>query len=331
MSLEQEILEAEQKLSNGQSIVIVDDVPDNLRLLSGILKEKGYRVRPAPSGKRALATIKKELPELILLDIMMPEMDGYEVCRQLKAETLTQDIPVIFLSALNEVFDKVKAFQVGGVDYITKPFQVEEVLVRVNTHLTIQAQQKALTLQNEKLREKNKLISNQAEKLKKMACIDFLTGLFNRRDFIERAGQEESRFNRSGKLFCIVLLDIDKFKDINDTYGHDCGDKVLVNVARNLENNLRKQDVVARWGGEEFICLLPETDITGGRDVAEKIRRSVQSDSLQYENNLISVTVTLGVALFDGSGSIEECIRRADIALYQGKEKGRNCMIVAGK
>lgn len=141
------------KTNDYQSIVIVDDMPDNLRLLSGILKEKGYKVRPATNGPRALAAIQKEPPELILLDIMMPGMDGYEVCRELKSEDHLKDIPVIFLSALNQVFDKVKAFKAGGVDYITKPFQIEEVLARVHTHLELRAMQKKLQEQNKELKE----------------------------------------------------------------------------------------------------------------------------------------------------------------------------------
>lgn len=311
------------------SIVIVDDLPDNLRLLSGILKEKGYRVRPASSGKRALATIRKERPELILLDIMMPEMDGYEVCRELKADNLTCDIPVIFLSALNEVFDKVKAFQAGGVDYICKPFQVEEVLVRVHTHLTIRTQQLVLGRQNQELKEKNRLITKQSEQLKQLACRDFLTGLSNRRDFLDKAGKEEGRFRRSGLTFSVLLLDIDRFKAVNDTYGHECGDQVLVHVAKRLDQVLRQQDTVARWGGEEFICLLPESELKGAVVVAEKIRQSFEEHEKRCGEVVVSITVTLGVCWYDGSCSLEETIRRADAALYKGKEKGRNRVEVA--
>src|SRR5215475_13270548 len=138
-----------------KSIVIVDDTPENLRLLTQILSEQGYRVRSAPNGERALATVRKERPDLILLDIVMPEMDGYEVCRQLKADPERQDIPVIFISALNEVFDKVTAFSIGAVDYITKPFQIEEVLARVHTHLALEGMRQKLTEQNQLLQEQN--------------------------------------------------------------------------------------------------------------------------------------------------------------------------------
>jgi diguanylate cyclase (GGDEF)-like protein len=312
-----------------QSIVIVDDMPDNLRLLTGILKDQGYKVRPAPSGNRALATIRKVPPELILLDIMMPDMDGYEVCRQLKADSRTKEIPVIFLSALNEVFDKVKAFKEGGVDFITKPFQVEEVLARVRTHLTIRTQQQALSAQNEELLKKNMLITEQAKKLELLATRDFLTGLSNRRDFLKRAGQEEKRFRRTSRPFALILLDIDHFKKVNDTYGHECGDKVLTGVSRCLEKALRAQDILARWGGEEFICLLPETGVDGARCVAEKIRSDVESLGHDCSAVDFTVTVTLGLCVYDGSCAIEECIRRTDDALYRGKNRGRNQVVLS--
>jgi diguanylate cyclase (GGDEF)-like protein len=310
------------------SIVIVDDLPDNLRLLTGILKNQGYKVRPAPSGARALSTIRKECPDLILLDIMMPDMNGYEVCRQLKADEQTKDVPVIFLSALNEVFDKVKAFNSGGVDFITKPFQVEEVLSRVRTHLTIRAQQKALTLQNQELIEKNALITEQARKLELIATKDFLTGLSNRRDFLQRAVREKKRFERKSHPFAILMLDIDHFKNVNDTYGHECGDKVLIAISRELENALRAQDEVARWGGEEFICLLPETGLEGAMVTAEKIRNCVESLAHDCIDTTMQITATIGVCGYDGSCSVNECIRRADDALYRGKKQGRNQVVL---
>lgn len=144
-------------MSRGKtSIVIVDDTPENLRLLAQMLSEQGYRVRSAPSGERALASVRKERPNLILLDILMPEMNGFEVCQQLKADPALSDIPVIFISALNEVFDKVTAFSVGAVDYITKPFQIEEVLARVQTHLTLEGMRQTLNQQNQQLQEQNR-------------------------------------------------------------------------------------------------------------------------------------------------------------------------------
>jgi signal transduction histidine kinase len=143
-------------MSQKKSILVVDDTRENLRLLAEILTSRGYRVRPAPNGERALASIQKELPDLILLDIMMPEMDGYEVCRQLKADEQTRHIPVIFISALGEIFDKMRAFSSGGVDYITKPFQIEEVLARIQTHLSLEEMRQKLQTQNQQLQEQNR-------------------------------------------------------------------------------------------------------------------------------------------------------------------------------
>ncbi len=325
-------MKREETLSDkkgAHSIVIVDDMPDNLRLLTAILTEYGYKVRPAPNGTRALATICKEPPDLILLDIMMPDMNGYEVCEHLKADDRTKDIPVIFLSALNEVFDKVKAFNTGGVDYISKPFQIEEVLVRVNTHLMIRAQQKTLLLQNKELMKKSTLIAEQKEKLELLAANDFLTGLSNRRDFLEKAQREEKRFKRTNSPFALIILDIDHFKHVNDTYGHECGDKVLVDVARVLEKTLRAHDLLARWGGEEFVCLITETEVEGAKSAAEKVRSAIETNAYSWNDVQVSVTVTLGLSMYDGSGSIEECLSHADTALYQGKRQGRNQVVVS--
>lgn len=310
------------------SIVIVDDIPNNLRLLADILQKRGYKVRPAANGSRALDAIRKEPPSIILLDIMMPDMDGYEVCRRLKDDPSTRDIPVIFLSALDEVFDKVKAFRIGRVDYISKPFQEEEMLARVNTHLIIRTQQKALAYQNEELRKKNALITEQNRKLELLATTDFLTGLANRRHFLDKAQQEISRCQRGSKRFAVILLDIDHFKKVNDTYGHECGDKVLKGVARCLTETLRVHDVVARWGGEEFICLLPETDNSGASHVAEKIRSTVENHRYECDRHNLMITVTLGVSAYNSSYTIEECIHQADQSLYTGKAQGRNRVVV---
>ena len=309
---------------SGGNILIVDDTPNNLSVLRQMLTEQGHRVRPAISGEIALKTVRADLPDLILLDIVMPQMNGYEVCRQLKKQRETKDIPIIFISALNEMEDKMRAFSEGGVDYISKPFHSEEVLARVSTHLTLSFQKKELKRQNQELKEKNALILDQAEELKKMASKDFLTGLSNRRDFIEKSQQEETRFLRTRRPFAVILLDIDYFKQVNDTFGHDCGDIVLKGVAHTLETSLRQQDLVARWGGEEFICLLPETDFTGAMNVAEKIRISISSETHKCSTEEIKVTTTVGVAVYNGDEILHECIARADKALYQGKADGRN-------
>ncbi len=307
-----------------QHIVVIDDNPDDLRLLAGILEKRGYMVRPVPGGDSLLTTIRKDPPDLILLDLMMPETDGYEICRQLKSEARFKDIPVIFLSGSNELFDKVKAFKAGIVDFIAKPLQEEEVIVRVDTHLTIRRQQTALARKKEELLQKNILIAEQTRRLAHLATRDFLTGISSRRDFLERARQEENRCNRTGRSFALILLDIDHFKAVNDAYGHNCGDLVLTSVARNLEQSLRTQDIVARWGGEQFICLLPETEADGARQAAEKIRTCLADSRHGCGDVSVSITVTLGVSRYDGTCSIDACIKQAEDALHKGKENGRN-------
>lgn len=306
------------------NILIVDDTPDNLSVLRKILMEEGHRVRPAISGEIALKAVENALPDLILLDIVMPGMDGFEVCRRLKSDPLAGEVPVIFISALNGIEDKIQAFSEGGVDYISKPFHSEEVSARVSTHLTLRFQQKELKQRNRELKEKNKLIAAQAQKLETLVSSDFLTGLSNRRGFMDRALHEEKRFLRSARPFAFILLDIDHFKQVNDIYGHECGDNVLTGVARTLEKALRRQDMVARWGGEEFICLLPETGLEGAGNVAEKVRRAISGTPLKTGSGRVTVTATLGVSEYTGDNTIEACIRKADQALYRGKAAGRN-------
>lgn len=257
--------------------------------------------------------MRKNPPDLILLDIMMPGLDGYEVCRQLKEDEQTRDIPVIFLSALHDMADKLKAFTVGGVDYVSKPFQVDEVMARVNTHLTIRLQQK----------EPAKMY----EELKLLADNDPLTGLPNRRHFLEKARHEENRVKRTSRPMAIILLDIDHFKRVNDSHGHECGDIVLKEAAQRLKAPLRDLDIVARWGGEEFICLLPDTLLEGARHTAEKLRVSISELCLEYNSTRITLSITLGAALYDGSTSLDECINQADTALYEGKENGRDQVV----
>lgn len=250
------------------------------------------------------ACAKKKKPDLILLDIMMPEVDGYELCRQLKKDPSTQDIPVIFLSALDHVQDKVRAFQIGGVDYIQKPFEVMEVLARVRTHAGLVTLQRALIEQN--------------EQLKRMATTDALTGLVNRRYLADMAGKVSGNF-------ALILFDIDDFKTINDQYGHHVGDEVLVRIAEITRRVIGQHGYCARWGGEEFLILLPNFDVKRAYDLAAGI---------QYEFNeskgtlgAYHFTASFGVACNLGSLSFHQVIRQADAAMYQGKKSGKNRVV----
>ena len=253
---------------NTPNILVVDDITDNLRVLSNTLSEQGYKVRCAKNGTLALKVAKKIIPDLILLDIKMPDMTGYQVGQKLKADPQTRDIPVIFLSALDDVLDKVKAFEVGGVDYITKPFHVAEVLARVKNHLALQAAKEEIYQLNQYLEQKVKErtiqleISNQKlqqeirdrkkaeEQLVIDALHDSLTGLPNRNLLMERIDFAIQHSKRNPNyLFALLFIDLDRFKTINDSLGHLVGDQLLIEIAKILPEGLRATDTVARLGG----------------------------------------------------------------------------------
>jgi diguanylate cyclase (GGDEF)-like protein len=303
-------------------ILIVDDNPKNLQVLGNILREKDYKTAVAKNGQEAMKVVEKKLPDLILLDIMMPDMDGFEVCRRLKAQEATQNIPVIFISALTHTSEKIKGFKAGGVDYITKPFQDEEVFARVKNHLELKFSREELKLSYQKLQDAYRDLDLAAR-------TDSLTRLSNRRDIIEKMEYEKQRFERNKKPFSLVLSDIDNFKAVNDRYGHDCGDFILVSAANLMRSTVRKQDTVARWGGEEFLLLLPETDLKGGKVVAENIQKELNNNSYAYNEYDLRITMTFGVSSFFPGETIDQCIRKADEALYDGKKSGKNCIVLS--
>lgn len=309
------------------NILVVDDNPQNLRLLIAILSMRGYKVRPAPSGSIALESAFSTPPDLILLDIMMPEMNGYEVCQKLKESELTSSVPVIFISAIDAVADKVKAFEMGAVDYITKPFQAEEILARVNTHLSLRRTQKMLEEEIELRKESEERLKVISLKYQKMATQDYLTGVSNRRFFMERAQEELSRANRYTHPLTFMMMDIDHFKNINDTYGHHAGDQVLKNVASICTDNLRVHDLFGRIGGEEFSAMLPETNLNDAIVVAERIRKSVEDAEWVIDGKKVSCTISIGMSqLNDDSETLDNLMKKADEALYLAKSSGRNCI-----
>jgi len=315
------------------TILVVDDTLANLRLLTAMLGEQGYRVRPARSGELALMNAQAAPPDLILLDIKMPDMDGYEVCKQLKANPRTRDIPVIFISAIGQTEEKVKAFTFGGVDYITKPFQVEEVLARVRTHLAMYSLQQQLSTANSRLQESNDQLKSEIEKrvqiesiLQVLATTDDLTNLLNRRHFFELAEKEMTRAKRYQQHFSLLIIDIDNFKTINDKYGHLCGDRVLHVVARCIRQNSRNVDISGRYGGDEFVILLPETQPAFTQVFAERLCQIIPTELEEMEEVTIPITLSIGIANFSGEANItfDNLLDRADEALYIAKQAGRN-------
>ncbi|WP_409587359.1 diguanylate cyclase [Vibrio rotiferianus] len=287
-------------------ILVVDDSVDNIKLLTLLLTGEGYKVKGAASGKAALRICKRNKPDLILLDIMMPEMDGYEVCRHLKAEQDTRDIPIIFLSALDNVQDKVRAFQVGGVDYIQKPFEPLEVLARVQTHTKIVALQRKLIVRN--------------DELKTLAETDTLTGLLNRRRMNE-VGEKQAG------TYSVILFDIDDFKKVNDQHGHHVGDKVLTEVAHVTQKALSGKGYAGRWGGEEFLVLLPQHSVREANMIAHSILKGISN--INHMSSICQITASFGVAGSCFSGAFTDVIREADFAMYKGKHSGKNQVIVS--
>jgi diguanylate cyclase (GGDEF)-like protein len=327
----------------GRNVVIVDDIPDNLRVLSASLIERGYRVRCAKNGAMALITVQKEPPDLILLDIKMPGMNGYEVCEKLKADKSTRDIPIIFLSALDDVFDKMKAFGLGGADYITKPFQIEEVVARIEHQLALQAAQAEVSRLNAELEAKvqertvelegvigqlNQEIAQHKQtqqKLLTQALHDSLTDLPNRTLFMEHLEKSLQRSRRNKNYFFAVLfIDLDRFKIINDSLGHSVGDQLLIAISRILQRACRELDVVARLSGDEFTILLEDLpDFREAITVTERLLDKL-THAIHLGNHQVFTGASIGVVF--GSPNYQngtELLRDADIAMYRAKALGK--------
>ncbi|MEH1922184.1 two-component system response regulator [Nostoc sp.] len=326
-----------------KDILIIDDMADNLRVLSSILTREGYNVRKALNWQMALTATQTVLPDLILLDIMMPEVDGYEICQTFKAWELTADIPVIFISALDDVFDKVKAFRVGGVDYITKPFEFQEVLVRVQNQLALRSARLEILKLNVELEDRVKERTSELEKtlqklqqeihsrqklqsqLLDIALHDSLTGLPNRVLFIRRLENALNRAKQeSSYQFAVLFLDCDRFKVVNDSLGHLVGDELLIGIARRLQACLIPIDTLARLGGDEFGILLENiTDINIAIQVAEQI---LQQLSLAFKLSRYEVFMNASIGISWGNKNYdrpEYLLRDADTAMYRAKAQGR--------
>ena len=297
-------------------ILAVDDTETNIDILVELLGDK-YEVMVALDGKSALEITEEEKIDLILLDIMMPEMDGFEVCNRLKSNEKTKNIPIIFLTAKTDEDSIEKAYEVGGIDYVTKPFRPKELLARVNRELAMQKLIKDL--------------KNSQDELRKLAATDPMTKLYNRRYFAQISAEFLELAKRNNQELSVIMLDIDKFKRINDTYGHKVGDDVIIALSKILVELKRKSDIACRFGGEEFVLLLPNTAIDGAEILAQKIRETVQNRSVKVEDDKeLNFTISLGVSLVNvqNETNIEVSLKKADDALYKAKESGRNKVCV---
>jgi diguanylate cyclase (GGDEF)-like protein len=324
-------------------ILIVDDTPANLRILSNLLQSEGYSVRMAINGSLALKAIAAKYPDLVLLDIMMPEMDGYAVCMQLKSHPDTRDIPVMFLSALDEGMDKSRAFSVGGADYITKPFYMEEVVARVRNQLALrQAERRNQQLQDElehRVRDRTQRLEHAnvelqqeiqerrqlEDQLREMALHDGLTQLPNRRLFMERLQQAMAQSQVQPEYqFGMLFLDCDRFKLVNDSLGHLVGDELLLAIARCLENLIQPGDTLSRFGGDEFAILIhPAADLAQLMAIANAILTRM-SLPFHLQRHEVFINASIGIVLGDRRYPSADCVLRdADTAMYRAKASGK--------
>lgn len=290
------------------TILIVDDMPINIQILARALQST-CQIKIATDGAKALEIARSEQrPDLILLDIEMPQMDGYKIIKKLKSNPQTSNIPVIFITIRDDAEDESKGLNMGAVDYITKPFRLPVVRARIKTQLALK---------------------RKTDILEEMVSLDGLTNIPNRRRFDEIAKKEWKRAARNGSPLSLAMIDIDWFKNFNDCYGHASGDDCLKAVADKLKNTLeRPADSVARYGGEEFAAVLPKTDAHGVKIIAEKIRSDIESLGIPHSASKICncVTVSVGAAtmLAQKNGSVATLIEAADRMLYEAKEGGRN-------
>lgn len=289
-------------------VLAIDDIASNLDVLVAHLANEPLELMVALTGEDGLALAQEHRPDVILLDIMMPVMDGFDVCRQLKSNAATQDIPVLFLSAKDEDIDIEAGLNLGAIDYISKPFSIPILKARLRNHLALKQKSDALAV---------------------LACTDELTSLMNRRHFNTLFHQEWLRGQRNHSPLSLIMIDVDHFKAFNDHYGHPAGDTCLQAVAQVLKQGLRvPTDVAARFGGEEFVVLLPDTDAEGALDVAQRLNQQVMALAIPHARSktLPTVTISLGIATCIPSEISSELalLQCADKELYLAKQQGRN-------
>lgn len=289
------------------TILIVEDEIINIHSLSRILRGTA-RLCFATSGAQALELAESLKAEMVLLDIMLPDISGFEVCKQLKNNPATSRCAVIFVTALDSDEEEAHGLRMGAMDYIKKPFNPTIVRERVQNLLNL---------------------SLAYRELEKLSTTDFLTGAFNRRYFMEIATTELKRHQRHEKKTSVLILDIDHFKEVNDTYGHSVGDQALRHLVRICRDNMRDEDIFARYGGEEFCILLPETDAPTAKEAAERLRQNIENHPMEFDEQHLHLSVSIGLSGIDPQGStdISHWLDRADQALYRAKEGGRNQVV----
>jgi two-component system, cell cycle response regulator len=296
-------------------ILIVDDHEDNVELLRARLEARGYLTLSAADGEEALEVAVREKPDLILLDVMMPKVDGIEVARRLKADKSLPFMPIVLQTALDSAEHTAEGLDAGADDYITKPINFVILEARVRTQLRVKA------LVEEVERQRNEILQ--------ISRTDGLTKLDNRRHLEERLDEMFSHAKRMNEAFACVMCDLDKFKSVNDTYGHQAGDAVLAQLAAILKKEAREIDRVGRYGGEEFMLLLPGTPAEAAVTFSERVRQAIEAHTFTFEGGTLQRTMSIGVAAWPHAGisTADALVKGADDALYVAKETGRNRVV----
>lgn len=285
----------------------MDDEKHMQELVKYHLLKNGYEVRVAGNGLEALDAVKQSKPDLIISDVMMPKMDGYEFCKKLREDDETKTIPFIFLTAKGQLPDKIQGLKTGADDYIVKPFNPEELMQMVKAR------------------------SKRVETYLEIANLDELTGIYNLRYLRERLKEELDKAIKTSQYLAVGFIDIDQFSKVNDTLGHPTGDQVLKRIAEVIKENIRFSDILARYGGEEFVAVLEETDPEDACKVMERVRSAIENERFRYKDKdlNIKVTVSIGIAGYPKNGKVDqELIEKADRALYRAKDMGKNKVII---
>ena len=288
-------------------VLVIDDSEPIHKLVAARLRPEGLEVVCELDGERGIERAVSDPPDLILLDVELPDLDGFEVCRRMKEHPATRDVPIIFLTGTTSTDSKVRGLDLGAVDYVTKPFDQVELRARVRAALRTKRLQDILEQQS---------------------FLDGLTGLWNRAYMDRRMESELNVTRRYGRPLSLVLADVDHFKAVNDTHGHLFGDVVLQGVAEALRAHARRSDIVNRYGGEEFAILLVDTDLHAAMYVAERLRVAIEERRFEVHGELQRVTASLGISCsrnLSGELSCEQMIATADSALYAAKDAGRDC------
>ncbi len=306
-------------------VLLVEDDPVQANVTKKILQATGYDVLWSQDGINAIKTVKMMKPDIILLDVILPGLDGYEVCRWLKLDENARGIPVIMLTVKKELSDKISGLQIGADDYLPKPYNELELNARIYASLRTKA------LQDE-LRVKNRQLEELLGKVEYMAVTDALTGLYNRRRFHGVLSKEFERCKRYSTPMSLIMLDIDHFKKVNDNYGHQTGDTVLREVGHIITDNVREIDTASRFGGEEFMVILPNTEKENARIGAERIRAAIEQHVFPEIKEPITVSIGIAGLPDPGLANEDRLVRCADYALYRAKQNGRNRVeYIAGK